>query len=308
MAIKITDTDIQLFKTMASFRLLTARQAAYILERNGKATHRRLKVLQQMDMVRNHGAHMPQFGSGRPGDVYGLAEAGVRCLVKHGKLDGKVNTGLVTGDAVSDQMVHQYLINTFRIGLSALRRQAPEFAIRGISSNSPFDLDPGSGRPLAAVTVSPEPGEPDCNPVRFIPDYVFQICSEERSKSLLFFVEADTGSEPLSSADPEKPNIDQKLCNYQAYFRSEDYKCYEGRWQQTFNGFRLLFLCADPSRAQAVAKAVRKNSSLDFVWVTSIDALMADGVSGEIWYRGGHIHTPPQSILGSLARRAPIEL
>ena len=307
MAIKISDSDIQLLKILADFRLLTARQAAYILNRNGKAMRRRMKDLQQIGMMRSHGTCMPQFGSGRPGDVYGLAEAGVRCLVEHGKLDGALNTNLVTGEAVSNQIAHQYLINTFRIGLSALRRQAPEFALRGISSNSPFALNTGSGQPLTAATV-PDACEPDAKPVNFIPDYVFQIYSEEKAKSLLFFLEADTGSEPLSSADPEKPNIDQKLCNYQAYFRSEDYKCYEGRWRQTFNGFRLLFLCADPSRAQAVAKTVRKNSSLDFVWVTSIDAVMADGVSGEIWYRGGNIHTPQQSILGTLARRAPIEI
>jgi hypothetical protein len=75
----------------------------------------------------------------------------------------------------------------------------------------------------------------DCSPigrktireVRFTPDAVFAITNAVDSKTLLFFLEVDCGTETLSSPQRDMKDIRQKILNYQWYFQSFKYKRYE---------------------------------------------------------------------------------
>jgi len=233
--------------------------------------------------------------------MYGIGKKGLELLVQRGILNTNLKPRHGTAESVGGQSFHQHLVNIFRLSLVELQRQTPEFAVQGISSNSPFAMDSESGRPSTRASVSSNV-EGEFERAQFVPDFVFNIFHEEKSKALLFFLEADTGSEPLSSSDPRKPSVKQKIRNYQAYFHSKGYRLHESRWDRSFNGFRLLFLCSDMARAKAVARTVRAASPSDFIWVTCLDELMSDGVSAAVWRRGGKEGDARQSILGSLAR------
>lgn len=302
MPLRLADGDITLFKTIAEYRLLSAREAAYLLARNVPALQRRLNALLEAGFVERLVATGTRGGRGRPELVYGISKAGVDVLVTQNVLDCRVDAHHATAEAVLIQTGHQHLVNAFRFSLLELERQSPEFSIRSVSSNSPFAMDSTDGYPMTQATVQLTTSE-GLEPSRFVPDCVFHICHRENAKSLLFFLEADTGSEPLASSTPRKPSVARKICCYQEYFRGGGYKTYESRWIRTFSGFRLLFLCSDAARAGAAAKTVRSSHPSDFVWVTSLGELAAAGVSGSIWRRGGNEEKPRQSILGTFARR-----
>jgi hypothetical protein len=50
----------------------------------------------------------------------------------------------------------------------------------------------------------------------------------------------------------------------------------------------------------------REMQPSDFIWVTQKDRMFEDGISADIWARGGRLDTSPQSILGRLSCRAPL--
>jgi hypothetical protein len=84
--------------------------------------------------------------------------------------------------------------------------------------------------------------------IEFIPDGVFSITNEEISKTLLFFLEVDMGTETIASMDRDPKDIRQKILNFQALFHSSNYKRYEHIFNSILNGFRLLFLTNTASR------------------------------------------------------------
>ena len=75
----------------------------------------------------------------------------------------------------------------------------------------------------------------------FIPDGVFTITNAELKKSLLFFLEVDMGTETVASPKRDLKDIRQKIVNYQALFRTGQYKRYEKILKADVNGFRFCF-------------------------------------------------------------------
>jgi hypothetical protein len=152
---------------------------------------------------------------------------------------------------------------------------------------------------------APEGAEPD-EEYHFIPDGVFILTDSEEAKSLLFFLEVDLGSEPLDSSESGRTAIVRKIQTYQSYFECERYKRYEETWQVELNGFRVLFVTSTPSRMTSLCRVIQSMPPSDFIWATCQDSLFAEGISGNIWARGGKHDVARQSILGGLAMEAPI--
>jgi len=83
-------------------------------------------------------------------------------------------------------------------------------------------------------------------------------------------------------------------------------KKYEGILKSNLNGFRLLFLTNTTSRFTALCGLTQELRPSDFVWLTDQKKMFSDGLSGNIWARGGRNNDPPQSIVGpSLAWESP---
>jgi hypothetical protein len=126
-------------------------------------------------------------------------------------------------------------------------------------------------------------------------------------KGLLFFLEVDMDTEPVASLDRNPKDVRQKILNYQSIFQDGHYKRFEKIFGLKFNGFRLLFLPNNPARSTSLSRLAQEMPTSDFIWLTNQEKMFSDGLSAEIWARGGKMDRPPQSIIGSdLAVSAPV--
>ena len=170
--------------------------------------------------------------------------------------------------------------------------------------NSPFlPKDPNSR--ILTTDYSPVPGS-DIQGVKFTPDAAFSIGVSVRDKTCLFFLEVDRGTETIASPKRDMTDIRQKIINYQWYFQSQAYKRYEQVFKCQLHGFRLLFLTSTTGRLRALCELTQQLRPSNFVWLTEISRLFSGGVSTKIWTKGGDIHGPQHSILGSLCCKAPL--
>jgi len=207
---------------------------------------------------------------------------------------------------VSGRLIdHQLLLNWFRVHLSQVERVLPQLRVSFLAYNSPFV----SRRPDGGViTADYSPiGRRDVREARFTPDAVFAATDAAQGKTLLFFLEADCGTETLSSPQRDMRDVRQKILNYQWYFKSLKYKRYEEMFKTPrLYGFRLLFLTKTAGRLASMCKLTQQMRPSDFIWLTEREHMFCDGVSWKIWARGGDLQVAPQSIFGSLCCRAPL--
>ena len=302
MAFKLNKSDWNLLSSIAEYRVLTTSQVAVLAERSARSARRRLRTLSDEGLV---ALTSRSFGStpGRPEGLVSLASSGTALLRKEGILASDISHDQVGGEAFRP-LDHQLLVNWFRLHLVHLERVNPRLSARFLAPTSPFLVRDGDGQPLITVRLSANGGR--TRSAGFTPDGAFSITDRDRDMTLLFFLEADRGTESAGSPNCRPGTIRQKLVNYQAYFRGGGYRSYERLWACRLNGFRLLFLANSPGRLGQLCRAIQEVPPSDFVWLTDDARLFEHGVSGNIWARGGRIDQPPQSILGTLSCPAPI--
>lgn len=143
-----------------------------------------------------------------------------------------------------------------------------------------------------------EPDGRGGEPCEFTPDGVFCLGHAGLSKTLLFFLEVDMGTETLASPLRLAQDVRQKVVNYQAYFKFRRYRRYEQVWGCALRGFRVLFLVDSSTRMAGICRLVQDMPPSDFIWVADRAGLLSGGVGAPIWARGGQSGTPPESILG----------
>ncbi len=303
MGLRLKQGDRELFTALAEYRMLAVSQVAALLERNNRATRRRLQALEAAGLVRSTPSGFGH-GAGRPESIVSLAGRGIEVLRQEGTLDSSVPDDQV-GALKPHAMEHQLLVNWFRAHLVKASRVDSRVTMRFMAPTSPFLHRDADDRPLIFDRISI--GKASERPVGFIPDGVSSIAHAERDRTLLLFLEADMGTESVASPNRSARDVRQKIVNYQAYFRSGSYKRYEKTWGCTFNGFRLLFLVNGQTRFEALCRLVRQMPPSDLIWLTERVRMFEHGVAAKIWTRGGHADSAPQSILGSeLSFRAPI--
>lgn len=137
--------------------------------------------------------------------------------------------------------------------------------------------------------------------IRFTPDAILVVRRRDASQAVLFYLEVDMGTESLASPDPLTPDVQTKVRNYKACFRSEHYKRHQKAFGATLNGFRLLFLTADTSRLASLCRLVLQGAPAEFIWLTDRASLESRGVWAPIWIPGGDTAGSRRSILGSMA-------
>jgi hypothetical protein len=107
------------------------------------------------------------------------------------------------------------------------------------------------------------------------------------------------GTETLQSTKQTAGDVRQKIINYQNLFRENHYKRYEKIFNAHFSGFRLLFLVNTLVRMKALSDLVQQMPPSDFIWVTDQEQMFSNGLSAEIWTRGGRTDRKTESILGT---------
>lgn len=302
MAFKLTPADCEILRTIADCRIMTSPQLAALLSRSKKGVRDRVGKLITAglleEVVRGRGQHR-----GRPERVVSLHKPAVTILRERGLIDPHVPSNDILGEDIRCQN-HQLLLNWTQIHLRHVETVASRLKTRFLASGSPFLPKEFSSVSIPARTV-PVPSGAGAD-ISFKPDATFSICDATDGKTLLFFLEVDLGTETLASPKRELTDIRQKILNYGACFDMLVYKRYEKLWNCQLNGFRLLFLTDNLARLSTLSSLVQEMPPSDFIWLTEQSRMFRDGVSAEIWARGGRLDAPPQSILGRLACRAPL--
>ena len=303
MPLRMTTSDLELLKSLAEYRFLSIRQIAFLHRRNLEGALRRLRGLEGADLIQS--IQLSLTGrQGRPEKLFGVTDAAIALLVEN----GLTPTGTLqapTPPTRTASLVHDHWVSWFLLHLLQIERTIKDLNTAFIRSVMPVgglqntDNIPNPRRRVSGATVTTE--------AAIVPDAVFMIRSTSQAKTLLFFLEVDMGSEPLKRQVRGGSDIHQKIVTYQQYFHSGAYKDYESSWPGPFEGFRVLFLAADQNRLANLCTLVRNTPPSNFVWLTSRDQILAEGLSARIWARGGNDAEAPKSILGDrLACRAPI--
>ena len=302
MSFRLKTADCNILECLAEHKVLTVSQVAAIFHKSRQVMRRRLHDLEERGLVEVVGTEFGR-GRGRPENSLGLTERGIDVLKEKTLLAGDIPYDKVLGDSLFAKD-HQLLVNWFRIHLKEVERVLPSVSIKVFAQNSPFIPTGQDGR-IVISGCSPVPGS-GMKGVKFTPDAVFAIADSMASKTCLFFLEVDRGTETIASPKRDMTDVRQKIVNYQWYFQSGGYKRYEGVFEANLRGFRLLFLASTHARLMGLCKLVQEMKPSNFIWLTECDRLFADGASAEIWAKGGDLQGPQQSILGSLCCHAPL--
>jgi hypothetical protein len=302
MSFRLIENDRMTLKCIAEHRILTVSQIAAMFHKNKQAVRRRLRNLEEGGLVEVVGFQFGR-GRGRPENSLGLTKEGVDVLKAKGLLGSDVSYDDVLADCpfCAD---HQLMLNWFRIHLKEVENVLPRVDVQLFAHNSPYSPKDQNGH-ILITDYSPVPGA-GIRGVKFTPDAVFSTSDSVEGKTCLFFLEVDRGTETMASPRRDLSDIRQKIINYQWYFQSKSYKRYEEVFKCELRGFRLLFLTSTYGRLVALCKLTQEIFPTNFVWLTECSRVFADGVSAEIWAKGGDLRAPQLSILGSLCCKAPL--
>ncbi len=297
MAFQLNPQDCEILALVAEYRVLCVRHIAAILRRNTRALRRRLHQLEEEGMIRMESR---SFGSrrGRPEQLLSVDHAGVDVLRAEKILNPDFPDSQVTIEDLRC-LDHHLLVNDFRMQLLGVQEIVPTLRTRFLSPISPLLPRTSNGLPLVRERFRAE-GAPD-GWVQFTPDGVLSVTDTKADKTVLFFLEADMGTETLVSSQHAAKAVRQKIINYQACFRREHYKRYERIWNCRLRGFRLLFLTHSSQRMAALCRLVHDMRPSDFVWLTDRRSMIERGIWADVWARGGRFDIPLCSILDSQA-------
>ena len=302
MSFKLNKSDYKSLECIAEYRMLTVTQIAAIFHKSRQVVRRRLNNLEQAGLIEITGRELGR-GRGRPENSMGLTERGVDILRDKGLLNKAIPYEKVCADCFFAPD-HQLLLNWFRIHLNEVEKVVSKVNVKFFAHNSPVLPEDQNGR-ILITNYSPVPGS-GIQGVKFTPDAAFSISDSVRDKTCLFFLEVDRGTETIASPKRDMTDIRQKIINYQWYFQSLAYKRYEQVFKCQLHGFRLLFLTSTTGRLRALCELAQQLRPSNFVWLTEISCLFPGGVSTKIWTKGGDIHGPQHSILGSLCCKSPL--
>lgn len=303
MAGKITKGDIAVLSYIAEYKVLTVKQLSALTQRSFQVVRRRLRFFMEENLIAV-GKQMFGKGPGPRESALVLTDKGVKLLEGEGILSR--HASYITDKTSGSMFVeHDLLVNWFFIHLLQIERVNPQFKVRFVTASSHSLKQGKADKPLILERLSTVEDPEDT--YIMIPDGVFTVNKKERQKTLLFFLEADRGTESLEKTKPTPGDIHHKIISYQTLFHSNRYKRYERIFDAKLNGFRLLFLTTGSVRAKSICNIVQAMPPSDFIWITNQDKLFTHGISAEIWSRGGRYDKPSESILGrKLAFEAPV--
>lgn len=288
MAIK---SKTELLQSIAEHRLLTVTQIAALHYGSRQAARRRLRQLEGEGLVSSSERHFGP-GQGRPEGVYTLSRKAASLLKENAPVLEYVAEESIAPRKV-EHAEHQVLLNWIHIHFRKLTTVAPDLTGVFFSASSPY-----AGTSNSCPRLSERVMMGECKEEELIPDGMAILTSVQRRKSLLFFIEADRGSEALASKQACTTNLHGKIARYRNYLGSAKYKQHEKIAGAALHGFRLLFVAASNERFSDICELARAVSPSSFVWVTSQDRLFAAGLGGSIWARGGRDDRAAESILG----------
>lgn len=290
--------DISLLSSINEYRVVTFRQLAAISRRSCQVIRRRIRSLEKRGLIIKK-----PFGygrnQGRPEEIVYLSLDGIRLLNDEGL---NSVSSQVRFDFKNNHIDHDLLSNWFRIHWLHMGKVIPLFSFNYLSPKQ------HSSEANHSFRLHIPNGQQNGNKDVIVPDGIFAIRHNENGKALLFFLEVDMDSEAMTGKKRENTNnIQHKIICYRELYRNEHYKRFEETFHSKFNGFRLLFLSSTDVRVAALCRFAKSIQSSDFIWLTDQAKMFDQGLSANIWVRGGRYEDQRESIMGpGLAGEAPI--
>ncbi len=294
----ITKGDYKFLTHIVDYKVLSVEQLSAICQNSHQMIRKRIRNLVKEGFIvkdkKGYGhAH------GRPKELIFLTEKCIDLLKNIGMVSDKnISFEDVTVD--SKFIGHELLVNWFRIHLLQIDRSVPKMKVNHLS---PIFLFLAQRNEYLKLRIIENVNGKE-KVMKFSPDGVFTISNGE--KTLLFFLEVDMGTEVVASLKRSPNDIRQKIINYQTFFRANQYKHYEKIFEAKINGLRLLFLTNTRARMVEICRLVRDMPPSNFIWLTEQKKMFSNGLSADIWARGGCYEDPLQSIIGKYSCVAPV--
>ena len=288
---RLTPTDWTLLGIVAEYHVLTVSQLAAVLHRNTNALRRRLRALREdgllcIDTPCHTGTR------GRPESVISLTSGGYNLLVREGRV-AKVPSEQSRSHG-RRSIEHTLLVNDFRMQFDQLGRVVAGLITSFYPTRSSADAAEHVDVRERFESSSAENGWVD-----FIPDGVCSVRCSESGRTVLFYLEADRGTEPEVSRRHPGRGFRAKIQNYQACFEKGRYRRWESTMSCKLSGFRLLVLAEEQRRLARLCRLVRQTPPSNFIWLADRDSLKQHGLWAPIWVAGGRQQDEPLSILGT---------
>ena len=287
--------DLEILTYLAEYRVLRISQLAVLQRRSRQAIRRRLRALRRHGLTQTATCCVGE-DRGRPESLVSLTLPGVDLLKDRRLLARRLPNQRITLDDLRC-LDHHLLVNEFCVQVVEMERIVPALSVRMFSAGSPLLYQTRKKRPV--IHEKFQAAGQSGRWIEYTPDGVLATTHAVLQKTLLFFLEADRGTETLASPRRQPRDLRQKILNYQACLRQRHYKRYEILLHCALRGFRVLLLAHNAGAVARLARLVQRMPPSDFIWLTDRQSLISQGLWGPIWMQGGRSDQCGLSILGS---------
>ena len=280
----LTFRDIKVLTALLKYRILAISQLAYLCFPSKQMARKKIREYVKNGLIERLQQNF-NGEPGRPENVYTLTQKGIKIIRDQDAISFSKDLKSYDKSNLFD-IDHQLLLNWIKIHLQNVGSQISVIHTHFLSQvefPDYYTIDISVSKMGSAL----------------IPDGIFSITNTRQSKSLLFFLEIDMGTEALSSANPGKKDIRKKVLAYQFIFKNKLYSKFEKPFNGMFNGFRTLFVTNTSHRSRQISRLVKSFKMTDFIWITDKQSVFKNGISAEIWTKGGKDNDGRFSILGN---------
>lgn len=273
--LRLTSRDTAVLRDTWLYRYVTAKQVSRLHFGHIKVAQRRLRKLHKAGYL---GRFRPSQAtkSGFRTWWYRLAAQGAKLVAElQGQSAGDVMPPTRTPTSMGF-LAHHGLVTDFRIWLREACQTHPEGFGYGFVPSYEEVRRKGRRRRRIALPV------PDERRL-LIPDGAFTLRHQPTEKAVLFMLEADRGTEPLTGR--HRSAIEKKLEAYAATYDGHGEDAYRDLFSAEFEGFRVLCIVPDEARRDAFLRLSEKADLAPLVWAATQGFLEEPGnLDASIWH------------------------
>lgn len=250
---QLSAAEKKIIELLVEYRFLTTEILTRILGKGLRTIQKQIKAMVKKGLIITT-PRMKISGRGRPELILSLSPLGQKAI-----LDQRYNNVKLARDYfhAKGNVEHQLLINNFRTSLNISVSEDTEVSLNYLSSN-PYQRAGGNFTLKEKFMVGSTQFE-------FIPDGVFTLSSQKQEKTLLFFLEADMGTEAIRGVGINRNTIEQKIMNYQLLFAKKLYKRYKSVFATNLTGFRVLIVVNSRERKELISRFLQISENVGFV-------------------------------------------
>jgi len=252
-SVVVSPSEKKLLGILVEYRFLTVEILSRLLDKGLRSVQKQIKSMVKRGLIITT-PRMKTSGKGRPELILSLSPIGQRVI-----LNQRENKREFARDyfQLKGNVEHQLLINNFRTILSRYANDDTDLSMKYLSSNlyhASLNNFSSKEKFIVGSTL-----------FEFIPDGVFTLHSQKEGKTLLFYLEADMGTEGIRGMGINRNTIEQKIINYQLLFAQKIYKRYESIFAANLRGFRVLIVVNSAERKELILRFLQMLANTGFV-------------------------------------------